>query len=85
MEHDVMEWKQEDSHISNLVNVVNEDLNNYVPCKSIYLIIVGDHDINEKIKLLYPLNYEIYPMVVPIKDDYDPIQDILKTMKIVGM
>jgi hypothetical protein len=48
-------------------------------------MVVGDHDINEKIKLLYPLNYEMYPLVVPLKDDYDPIQDILQTMKIIGM
>lgn len=27
----------------------------------------------------------MYPLVVPLKDDYDPIHDILQTMKIIGM
>lgn len=48
-------------------------------------MLVGDHDINDTVKLIYPMNYEIYPLVIPIKDDYDPIHDILETMKIIGI
>ena len=39
---------------------------------------------DQTVIVLYPANAEIYPMVVPLKDDYDPINDILQTMKIIG-
>lgn len=49
-------------------------------------MLVGDHDdIDQTIKLIYPKNYEVYPLMVPLKDDYDPMTDILDTMKIIGI
>ena len=42
-------------------------------------------DIDQTITLYYPKNSEVYPLVIPLKDDYDPIHDILQTARVIGI